>query len=80
MVLSSLKGSTFVAILLTGGATLQALQILCVHLLDPAKGLDLEFGKRIAAILALILLTGLFCIIFWLLKVLRSNQTATQSS
>jgi len=77
MVLSSLRGSTFVAILLSGGAALQALQILCVYLLEPGHGLDAEFGKRLAAIVALILLTGLFCIIFWLLKVIRvSGKTA----
>ena len=34
MVLSSLRGSTFTAILLSGGAALQAVQILCVYLLQ----------------------------------------------
>ena len=40
MVLSSLQGSTFTAILLSGGATLQAVQILCVYLLGEGYGLD----------------------------------------
>ncbi len=72
MVLSSLKGSTFTAILLSAGATLQAVQILCVYLLRSEQILDAEFGKRLAAVAALVVLTGIFCIIFWLLKVVRS--------
>ena len=30
-----------------------------------------DLGKRIAAVLALIVLTGVFSIIFWLLKLVR---------
>lgn len=71
MVLSSLRGSTFTAILLSASAALQAVQMLCVHLLQPGYALDGEFGKRLAAVLALVILTGLFCIIFWLLKIIR---------
>ena len=73
MVLSSLRGSTFTAILLSGGATLQALQILCVYLLNEGHLVDGEFGKRLGAVIALVVLTALFCLIFWLLKVLRSE-------
>ncbi len=76
MVLSSLKGSTFTAILLSAGATLQAVQILCVYLLRSEQVLDAEFGKRLAAVAALVVLTGVFCIIFWLLKVVRSPREA----
>lgn len=72
MVLSSLRGSTFVAILLSGGATLQAVQSLCVYLVRQEVVLGADLGKRIAAVLALIVLTGIFCIIFWLLKVMRN--------
>lgn len=76
VVLSSLRGSTFVAILLSGGATLQSVQVLCVYLLQPGYTLDAEFGKRLAAVVALIILTGIFCIIFWLLKIIRpAKQT-----
>ena len=71
MVLSSLRGSTFVAILLSGGATLQAVQILCVHLLRQEYALDAGFGERLGAVAALVILTGVFCIIFWLLKIVR---------
>jgi len=74
MVLSSLRGSTFVAILLSAAASLQAVQMLCVHLLQPGYALDAAFGKRLAAVIALIILTGLFCVIFWLLKVIRQPQ------
>ena len=76
MVLSSLKGSTFTAILLSGGATLQAVQIICVYLLQPQYSLDAAFGKRLAAVVALVILTGLFCIIYWLLKVIRPPRQA----
>ena len=68
MVLSSLRGSTFIAILLSGGATLQSLQILCVYLLSEGYVVDSEFGKRLGAVVALIILTGVFCVIFWLLR------------
>ncbi len=71
IVLTSLKGSAFTAILLSGGFALQAVQILCVHLLEAGYVLDAGFGKRLAAVLALVLLTGAFCIVFWLLKVVR---------
>ena len=71
MVLTSLRGSTFIAILFSAGAALQAVQILCVYLLAPGYSLDEAFGKRLAAVLALIILTGVFCVIFWLLKVMR---------
>ena len=71
MVLTSLRGSTFIAILFSAGAALQAVQILCVYLLAPGYSLDEAFGKRLAAVVALVILTGVFCIIFWLLKVVR---------
>lgn len=74
MVLASLRGSTFTAILLSASAALQAVQILSSFLLREDYVLGAEFGKRLAAVLALIILTGVFCIIFWLLKVIRSAQ------
>ena len=73
MVLSSIRGSTFVAILLSGGATLQAVQSLCVYLVREEVTLGPEFSKRVAAVIAMIVLTGVFCIIFWLLKLIRSG-------
>ena len=71
MVLSSLRGSTFVAILLSAGATLQSVQILCVYLLSDGYSLGAEFGKQLAAVIGLVILTGAFCIVFWLLKIIR---------
>ena len=71
MVLTSLRGSTFIVILLSGGATLQAVQNLCVYLLQNGYGLDSNFGKKIAATIALVTITGIFCVIFWLLKLIR---------
>jgi len=76
MVLSSLRGSTFIAILLSAGAALQAVQILCVYLLQDGYSLGREFGVHLASVLALVILTGLFCILFWLLKVIRSSRPA----
>jgi ABC-type sugar transport system permease subunit len=71
-VLASLRGSTFVAVLLCAGAALQSVQILCVYLLQDGYTLGAELGARLGAMIALIILTGVFCIIFWLLKVVRS--------
>jgi hypothetical protein len=80
MVLSSLRGSTFTAILLSGGATLQAVQNLVVYLVRHEVVIGSELGKRVAAVLALIVLTGVFCLIFWLLKVMRSGpQSSAQT-
>lgn len=77
MVMSSLRGSTFTAILLSAGATLQSVQILCHYLLVDGYSLGAEFGKHLAAVVALVILTGVFCIIFWLLRVIRlSSQRA----
>lgn len=74
MVLASLKGSTFTAILLSAGATLQAVQIMCAYLLDNQSTLGSEFGSRLAAIVALVILTGAFSIIFWILRLVRPNS------
>ncbi|MGI9334663.1 MAG: hypothetical protein ACR2RL_16080 [Gammaproteobacteria bacterium] len=76
MVLASLRGSTFIAIVLSGGAALQAVQILCVYLLQDGYTLDGEFGRRLGAVVALVILTCVFGIIFWLLKVIRTAQNA----
>ena len=80
MVLSSLMGSTFIAILLSAAAALQSVQILAVHMIQPGYALDAAFGKRLLALIALVLLTGLFCVIFWLLKSIRSavGRTAAE--
>ena len=71
MVLTSLRGSAFAAILLSAGAALQSVQILCVYLLGADYALDAEFGSRLAAVVAMVILTGAFCIAFWLLKLVR---------
>lgn len=76
MVMSSLRGSTFIAIMLSAGAALQAVQILCRYLLQDGYDLGGEFGKHLAAVLALVILTGVFCIIFWLLRVIHMARRA----
>ncbi len=76
MVLSSLRGSTYIAILLSAGGALQAVQILSVYMLSDAFALDAGFGARLAAVVLLVILTAIFCIIFWLLKVIRPARRA----
>jgi hypothetical protein len=78
MVLASLKGSVFVAILLAGGATLQSVQSLCLGLLRDGYALESGFARHLGAIVALVILTGVFCIIFWLLKVVRGSRHERQ--
>ncbi len=78
IVFASLRGSTFVAILLTAGAALQAVQSLCISLLRHGYSADSGFGGHLAAIIALVLLTAVFCIIFWLLKVARPDSAQRQ--
>ena len=78
MVLSSLKGSTFTAILLSAGATLQAVQILCARLLDTGA-LDGGFGRRLGAVAALAIMTAIFCVMFWLLGVVRPGGEAARA-
>jgi len=73
MVLASLSGSTFVAILLSAGTALQSVQIVCVYLLQNGYSLGQEFGARLTAVIAPVILTGVFCVIFWLLRTLRSS-------
>ena len=71
MVLTSLRGSTFTAVLLSAGAALQAVQNACVYLLQTSYAFDGGFGKKVGTIIALVVITGVFCIIFWLLKLIR---------
>ena len=71
MVLASLRGSTFIAILLCAGAAAQSVQILCVYLLQSGYSLGSEFAERLGAVVALLILTVIFSLIYWLLKVVR---------
>ena len=72
MVLSSLRGSTYIAILISAVAALQAVQILVSGLIEPGYSLGVAFGQQLGATVALIFLTGLFCLIFWVLNVIQS--------
>ena len=73
------RASTFIAIVLSAGAALQSVQILCVYLLEPGYTLDGDFGVRLAAVVALVILTGIFCVIFWFLKVMRPVRRRGQA-
>jgi len=55
---------------------LQSVQILVVYLLSDGYTLGAELGKQLVAVIALVILTGIFCIIFWLLKVIRPAKQA----
>jgi hypothetical protein len=77
MVLASLRGSAFVAILFCAGAAAQSLEILCVYLLQPDYTLGAEFGSRLGAVVALVILTVIFCLIYWLLRVIRETSAAS---
>ncbi len=74
MVLSSLLGSTYAAILISAAAALQTVQIICSNLIQPGYALDVMFGRQLGATVALVALTGLFCLLFWLLKIIRSPE------
>jgi hypothetical protein len=80
MVLASLRGSAFVAILFCAGAAVQSLLILCVYLLQGQYTLGAEFGARLGAVVAMVILTVIFCLIFWLLKVVRHTSVASGSA
>src|SRR5208283_3970680 len=67
MVLASLRGSAFIAVLLCAGAMAQSMQILCIYLLQNEYTLDAEFGARLGAVVMLVILTVVFCLIYWLL-------------
>lgn len=76
MVMSSLRGSTFTAILLSAGAMLQSVQILCHYLLQERYSLGAEFGEHLVAVILLLLLTIVFCVIFLLLRSIRPARSA----
>jgi uncharacterized membrane protein YqjE len=80
MVLASLRGSAFIAILLCAGAAVQSLLILCVYLLQPEYSLGAEFGGRLGAVVALAILTVCFCLIYWVLKVIRQASPVSESA
>ena len=80
MVLASLRGSAFVAVLFCAGAAAQALLILCAYLLRPDYTLDVEFGSRLGAVVALVILTVCFCLIYWVLKVIGQASPVSESA
>jgi hypothetical protein len=53
------------------------MQILCIYLLQNEYTLDAEFGARLGAVVALVILTVVFCLIYWLLKVVRQTSVAS---
>jgi len=46
-------------------------------MLESGFALDAEFGRHLVSVVALILLTGVFSIVFWLLKVIQGARQAT---
>jgi hypothetical protein len=80
MVLASLRGSTFIAVLFCAGAAAQSMQILCVYLLQDGHKLGAEFGARLGAVIGLVILTVVFCLIYWLLRVVRQASAPSASA
>jgi len=80
MVLASLRGSAFVAVLFCAGAAAQSLLILCAYLLQPDYSLGAEFGARLGAVVALVILTVCFCLIYWVLKAIRQASPVSESA
>jgi hypothetical protein len=76
MVLASLRGSAFIAVLFCAGAAAQSLLILCSYLLQSDYLLGAEFGERLGAVVGLVILTIIFCLIYWVLKVIRQPAAA----
>jgi hypothetical protein len=76
MVLASLRGSAFIAVLFCAGAAAQSLLILCSYLLQGDYTLGAEFGERLGAVVGLVILTIVFCLIHWVLKVIRQPAAA----
>jgi hypothetical protein len=74
MVLASLRGSTFIAILFCAGAAAQSLLILCTYLLQSDYALGAEFAERLGAVVAMVILTAIFCLIYWVLKVIKQSS------
>jgi hypothetical protein len=58
------------------GAAAQSLLILCTYLLQSDFTLGAEFGERLGAVVALVILTIIFCLIYWVLKVIRQPAAA----
>jgi hypothetical protein len=78
MVFASLRGSAFVAILFCAGAAAQSMQILCVYLLQSGYPLGAQFAARLGAVVALVILTVIFCLMYWLLR--AANRVRLQPS
>ena len=69
MVLASLRGSAFIAVLFCAGAAAQSLLILCAYLLQGEYSLG--------AVVAMVILTAIFCLIYWVLRVIRQSSAAS---
>ena len=50
-----------------------------VYLLQSEYALDAEFGARLGAVVGLAILTVVFCLIYWLLKVIRQGSAVSES-
>ena len=77
MVLASLRGSVFIAILFCAGTVAQSVLILCSYLLQSDYTLGVEFGSRLGGVVAMVILTVIFCLFYWVLKVIRQSAKAS---
>lgn len=79
VVLTSLQGSAFIAILLGAAASLQAVQVLAAGLIQPDFQIGALFARQLLALIVLIVVTGLFCIVFWLLKSVKAGRALSSA-
>ena len=77
MVLASLRGSAFIAVLFCAGAAAQSLLILCVYLLQSEYTLGTSSASGLARSSRWSILTVIFCLIYWVLKVVRQSSAAS---
>ncbi|MDH4247969.1 MAG: hypothetical protein OEW39_09135 [Deltaproteobacteria bacterium] len=77
MILTSLKGTIFAAIVLSGGATLQAAQDLGIFIIGNGQVIHADFGGHLVSVFLLTFLTALFYFVYWIVTHIPIGQNTS---
>jgi hypothetical protein len=71
LVFDTLQIAVLVAVILCAGATIQAVEMLGVHLMNDGSVIDAEFGRRLLSVFLLVVLAVLFYLLHRVVRAFR---------
>lgn len=71
LVFDTLQIAVLAAVILCAGATIQAVELLGMHLMNDGSVIDVEFGRRLLSIFVLVLLAVLFYLLHRVVRAFR---------